>query len=123
MSYLSTESMTHLCLCVFICLKIVYILFICGVLCLQKLPAQVPPVKWLENHRGLFNLELQAVSSVQTQVRNALRTHFLAGNALNASVLMFPSGFLIRLTSKTSMHGNQCHVKDHASRPPTNLFS
>ncbi|XDV48898.1 hypothetical protein PO909_018249 [Leuciscus waleckii] len=33
----------------------------------EKLPAQVPPVKWLENHRGLFNLELQAVSSVQTQ--------------------------------------------------------
>ncbi|XP_052418710.1 dedicator of cytokinesis protein 8 isoform X2 [Carassius gibelio] len=33
----------------------------------EKLPAQVPPVKWLENHKGLFNLELQAVSSVQTQ--------------------------------------------------------
>uniref|UniRef100_A0A672RT21 Dedicator of cytokinesis 8 n=1 Tax=Sinocyclocheilus grahami TaxID=75366 RepID=A0A672RT21_SINGR len=33
----------------------------------EKLPAQVPPVKWMENHKGLFNLELQAVSSVQTQ--------------------------------------------------------
>ncbi|XP_058641512.1 dedicator of cytokinesis protein 8 isoform X1 [Onychostoma macrolepis] len=33
----------------------------------EKLPAQVPPVKWLENHKGLLNLELQAVSSVQTQ--------------------------------------------------------
>ncbi|RXN18411.1 dedicator of cytokinesis 8 isoform X1 [Labeo rohita] len=33
----------------------------------EKLPAQVPPVKWLENHKGLFNLELQAVSSVQAQ--------------------------------------------------------
>ncbi|XP_051525356.1 dedicator of cytokinesis protein 8-like isoform X1 [Myxocyprinus asiaticus] len=33
----------------------------------EKLPTQVPPVKWMENHKGLFSLELQAVSSVQTQ--------------------------------------------------------
>ncbi|XP_051508560.1 dedicator of cytokinesis protein 8-like isoform X2 [Myxocyprinus asiaticus] len=33
----------------------------------EKLPSQVPPVKWMENHKGQFNLELQAVSSVQTQ--------------------------------------------------------
>lgn len=87
-----------------------------GFLCFQKLPAQVPPVKWLENHKGLFNLELQVVSSVQAQVCNTLRTHFQAGKtnlccALNASVLM--------LTIKI----DQCHVKDHAVRPLTNLFS
>uniref|UniRef100_A0A671PFR0 Dedicator of cytokinesis protein 8-like n=1 Tax=Sinocyclocheilus anshuiensis TaxID=1608454 RepID=A0A671PFR0_9TELE len=46
----------------------------CLPIVLDKLPVnyslhspEVPPVKWLENHKGLFNLELQAVSSVQTQ--------------------------------------------------------
>uniref|UniRef100_A0A672S116 Dedicator of cytokinesis 8 n=1 Tax=Sinocyclocheilus grahami TaxID=75366 RepID=A0A672S116_SINGR len=46
----------------------------CLPIILDKLPVnyslhspEVPPVKWLENHKGLFNLELQAVSSVQTQ--------------------------------------------------------
>lgn len=68
-------------------------------ICLQKLPAQVPPFKWLENHKGLFNLELQAVSSVQTQVRNTLRTHFPAGKTslssfLNAGVLKLPASLL-----------------------------
>ncbi|XP_062854998.1 dedicator of cytokinesis protein 8 [Trichomycterus rosablanca] len=33
----------------------------------EKLPPQVPPVKWMESHKGLFNLEVQAVSSVHTQ--------------------------------------------------------
>ncbi|TRY86506.1 hypothetical protein DNTS_010131 [Danionella cerebrum] len=33
----------------------------------EKLPAQVPPLKWLENNKGVFSLELQTVSSVQTQ--------------------------------------------------------
>ncbi|KAA0713928.1 Dedicator of cytokinesis protein 8 [Triplophysa tibetana] len=33
----------------------------------EKLPAQVPPVKWMENHKGLFSLELACMSSVQTQ--------------------------------------------------------
>uniref|UniRef100_A0A671L1Y1 Dedicator of cytokinesis 8 n=1 Tax=Sinocyclocheilus anshuiensis TaxID=1608454 RepID=A0A671L1Y1_9TELE len=46
----------------------------CLPIILDKLPGnyslhspEVPPVKWMENHKGLFNLELQAVSSVQTQ--------------------------------------------------------
>uniref|UniRef100_A0A673GH40 Dedicator of cytokinesis protein 8-like n=1 Tax=Sinocyclocheilus rhinocerous TaxID=307959 RepID=A0A673GH40_9TELE len=46
----------------------------CLPIILDKLPVnyslhspEVPPVKWMENHKGLFNLELQAVSSVQTQ--------------------------------------------------------
>uniref|UniRef100_A0A3Q3AR26 Dedicator of cytokinesis 8 n=1 Tax=Kryptolebias marmoratus TaxID=37003 RepID=A0A3Q3AR26_KRYMA len=33
----------------------------------EKLPPQVPPVKWMESHKGLFNLEIQAVSSVHVQ--------------------------------------------------------
>ncbi|XP_026125842.1 dedicator of cytokinesis protein 8 isoform X3 [Carassius auratus] len=52
----------------------------------EKLPAQVPPVKWLENHKGLFNLELQAVSSVQTQDSHLERfftlCHALEGKAI-----------------------------------------
>ncbi|XP_066499452.1 dedicator of cytokinesis protein 8 isoform X2 [Hoplias malabaricus] len=33
----------------------------------EKLPTQVPPVKWMENHKGVFSLEIQAVSSVHIQ--------------------------------------------------------
>ncbi|XP_041855097.1 dedicator of cytokinesis protein 8 isoform X1 [Melanotaenia boesemani] len=47
----------------------------------EKLPAQVPPVKWMESHKGLFNLELQAVSSVHTQ-DNHLERFFTLCHAL-----------------------------------------
>ncbi|KAL7828401.1 hypothetical protein SRHO_G00320350 [Serrasalmus rhombeus] len=33
----------------------------------EKMPTQVPPVKWMESHKGLFSLEVQAVSSVHIQ--------------------------------------------------------
>ncbi|XP_036434251.1 dedicator of cytokinesis protein 8 isoform X2 [Colossoma macropomum] len=33
----------------------------------EKMPTQVPPVKWMEGHKGLFSLEVQAVSSVHIQ--------------------------------------------------------
>lgn len=36
----------------------------------QKVPLQNPPIKWAEGHKGVFNIEVQAVSSVHTQVRN-----------------------------------------------------
>uniref|UniRef100_A0A672HIZ2 Dedicator of cytokinesis 8 n=1 Tax=Salarias fasciatus TaxID=181472 RepID=A0A672HIZ2_SALFA len=42
---------------------------------------QVPPVKWMESHKGLFNLEVQAVSSVHTQ-DNHLQRFFTLCHAL-----------------------------------------
>ncbi|KTG40809.1 hypothetical protein cypCar_00001938, partial [Cyprinus carpio] len=57
-------------------------------ICLQKLPAQVPPVKWLENHKGLFSLELQAVSSVQAQDKH-LERFFTLCHALEGKTI-FP---------------------------------
>ena len=39
-------------------------------LLIQKVPSQNPPIKWAEGHKGVFNIEVQAVSSVHTQVRN-----------------------------------------------------
>ncbi|XP_061881714.1 dedicator of cytokinesis protein 8 isoform X1 [Entelurus aequoreus] len=47
----------------------------------EKLPSQTPPVKWMENHKGLFNLEVQAVSSVHTQ-DNHLERFFTLCHAL-----------------------------------------
>ncbi|XP_065103282.1 dedicator of cytokinesis protein 8 isoform X2 [Paramisgurnus dabryanus] len=47
----------------------------------EKLPPQVPPVKWMENHKGLFSLELVCVSSVQTQ-DNHLERFFTLCHAL-----------------------------------------
>ncbi|XP_040897521.1 dedicator of cytokinesis protein 8 isoform X2 [Toxotes jaculatrix] len=47
----------------------------------EKLPLQVPPVKWMESHKGLFNLEIQAVSSVHTQ-DNHLERFFTLCHAL-----------------------------------------
>ncbi|XP_051950035.1 dedicator of cytokinesis protein 8 isoform X2 [Xyrauchen texanus] len=54
----------------------------------EKLPSQVPPVKWMENHKGQFNLELQAVSSVQTQDSH-LERFFTLCHALEGKT-MFP---------------------------------
>ncbi|XP_038558970.1 dedicator of cytokinesis protein 8 isoform X2 [Micropterus salmoides] len=47
----------------------------------EKLPPQAPPVKWMESHKGLFNLEIQAVSSVHTQ-DNHLQRFFTLCHAL-----------------------------------------
>uniref|UniRef100_A0A3B4AND8 Dedicator of cytokinesis 8 n=1 Tax=Periophthalmus magnuspinnatus TaxID=409849 RepID=A0A3B4AND8_9GOBI len=44
-------------------------------------PRSVPPVKWMESHKGLFNLEIQAVSSVHTQ-DNHLERFFTLCHAL-----------------------------------------
>eukprot|EP00064_Thunnus_orientalis_P003144 superscaffoldBa00000249_g3153 len=54
----------------------------------EKLPPQVPPVKWMESHKGLFNLEVQAVSSVHTQ-DNHLERFFTLCHALEGGA-MFP---------------------------------
>ncbi|XP_075905606.1 dedicator of cytokinesis protein 8 isoform X1 [Nelusetta ayraudi] len=47
----------------------------------EKCPVQAPPVKWMESHKGLFNLEVQAVSSVHTQ-DNHLERFFTLCHAL-----------------------------------------
>ncbi|XP_041792139.1 dedicator of cytokinesis protein 8 isoform X2 [Chelmon rostratus] len=47
----------------------------------EKLPTQAPPLKWMESHKGLFNLEVQAVSSVHTQ-DNHLERFFTLCHAL-----------------------------------------
>ncbi|KAM9361083.1 dedicator of cytokinesis protein 8 [Symphorus nematophorus] len=54
----------------------------------EKLPPQVPPVKWMESHKGLFNVELQAVSSVHTQ-DNHLERFFTLCHALEGGA-QFP---------------------------------
>ncbi|KAM8760403.1 dedicator of cytokinesis protein 8 isoform 1-T1 [Acanthopagrus schlegelii] len=54
----------------------------------EKLPPQVPPVKWMEGHKGLFNLEVQAVSSVHTQ-DNHLERFFTLCHALEGGAI-FP---------------------------------
>uniref|UniRef100_A0A2I3SJT7 Dedicator of cytokinesis 8 n=1 Tax=Pan troglodytes TaxID=9598 RepID=A0A2I3SJT7_PANTR len=42
----------------------------------EKVPLQNPPIKWAEGHKGVFNIEVQAVSSVHTQLNwSAVRTH------------------------------------------------
>uniref|UniRef100_A0A8C2ZY45 Dedicator of cytokinesis 8 n=1 Tax=Cyclopterus lumpus TaxID=8103 RepID=A0A8C2ZY45_CYCLU len=47
-----------------------------------------PPVKWMESHKGIFNLEVQAVSSVHTQ-DNHLERFFTLCHALEGGA-MFP---------------------------------
>ncbi|KAL2079535.1 hypothetical protein ACEWY4_025279 [Coilia grayii] len=60
----------------------------------ERIPAQVPPVKWMESHKGVFNLELQAVSSVHTQ-DNHLERFFTLCHALEGKVT-----FPIRLSDE-----------------------
>ncbi|XP_028849736.1 dedicator of cytokinesis protein 8 isoform X2 [Denticeps clupeoides] len=51
----------------------------------ERVPPQVPPVKWMESHKGVFNLELQAVSSVHIQ-DNHLERFFILCHALEGKV-------------------------------------
>uniref|UniRef100_A0A669CS54 Dedicator of cytokinesis 8 n=1 Tax=Oreochromis niloticus TaxID=8128 RepID=A0A669CS54_ORENI len=67
----------------------------CLPIILERLPVnyslhtpEVPPVKWMEGHKGLFNLEIQAVSSVHTQ-DNHLERFFTLCHALEGGVI-FP---------------------------------
>uniref|UniRef100_A0AAX7UMZ5 Dedicator of cytokinesis 8 n=1 Tax=Astatotilapia calliptera TaxID=8154 RepID=A0AAX7UMZ5_ASTCA len=64
----------------------------CLPIILERLPVnyslhtpEVPPVKWMEGHKGLFNLEIQAVSSVHTQ-DNHLERFFTLCHALEGGV-------------------------------------
>uniref|UniRef100_A0A4W5KTN8 Dedicator of cytokinesis 8 n=1 Tax=Hucho hucho TaxID=62062 RepID=A0A4W5KTN8_9TELE len=51
----------------------------------ERITPQVPPVKWMESHKGVFNLEIQAVSSVHTQ-DNHLERFFTLCHALEGGV-------------------------------------
>ncbi|XP_065513982.1 dedicator of cytokinesis protein 8 [Caloenas nicobarica] len=51
----------------------------------EKVPSQTPPVKWVEGHKGVFNVEVQAVSSVHTQ-DNHLEKFFTLCHCLESQV-------------------------------------
>ncbi|KFV97558.1 Dedicator of cytokinesis protein 8, partial [Fulmarus glacialis] len=51
----------------------------------QKVPSQTPPIKWVEGHKGVFNVEVQAVSSVHTQ-DNHLEKFFTLCHSLESQV-------------------------------------
>uniref|UniRef100_A0A8C8SR86 Dedicator of cytokinesis 8 n=1 Tax=Pelusios castaneus TaxID=367368 RepID=A0A8C8SR86_9SAUR len=51
----------------------------------EKVPAQLPPIKWVEGHKGVFNIEVQAVSSVHTQ-DNHLERFFILCHSLENEV-------------------------------------
>ena len=48
-------------------LQIIYITDICIILDFVFQP-HLPSMKWVDNHKGVFNLTIQAVSSTHTQV-------------------------------------------------------
>ncbi|XP_078070451.1 dedicator of cytokinesis protein 8 isoform X2 [Mustelus asterias] len=51
----------------------------------EKIPNQNPPVKWVDGHKGVFNVEIQAVSSVHTQ-DNHLDKFFALCHSLEGQV-------------------------------------
>ncbi|NXO05322.1 DOCK8 protein, partial [Rhinopomastus cyanomelas] len=51
----------------------------------ERVPAQTPPIKWVEGHKGVFNVEVQAVSSVHTQ-DNHLENFFTLCRSLENQV-------------------------------------
>uniref|UniRef100_A0A663FJK4 Dedicator of cytokinesis 8 n=1 Tax=Aquila chrysaetos chrysaetos TaxID=223781 RepID=A0A663FJK4_AQUCH len=51
----------------------------------EKVPSQTPPIKWVEGHKGVFNVEVQAVSSVHTQ-DNHLEKFFTLCHSLESQV-------------------------------------
>uniref|UniRef100_A0A8C3USL8 Dedicator of cytokinesis 8 n=1 Tax=Catharus ustulatus TaxID=91951 RepID=A0A8C3USL8_CATUS len=51
----------------------------------EKIPSQTPPIKWVEGHKGVFIVEVQAVSSVHTQ-DNHLEKFFTLCHSLENQV-------------------------------------
>uniref|UniRef100_A0A452HAK3 Dedicator of cytokinesis 8 n=1 Tax=Gopherus agassizii TaxID=38772 RepID=A0A452HAK3_9SAUR len=51
----------------------------------EKVPSQSPPIKWVEGHKGVFNVEVQAVSSIHTQ-DNHLEKFFTLCHSLESQV-------------------------------------
>ncbi|XP_056378742.1 dedicator of cytokinesis protein 8 isoform X2 [Hyla sarda] len=67
----------------------------------EKLPAQPTPIKWVEGHKGVFNVEVQAVSSVHTQ-DNHLEKFFTLCHALEGPVT-FPIRVLDQKITENSL--------------------
>ncbi|XP_028910927.1 dedicator of cytokinesis protein 8 isoform X3 [Ornithorhynchus anatinus] len=69
----------------------------------EKIPSQNPPIKWADGHKGVFNIELQAVSSVHTQ-ENHLEKFFTLCHSLENQVT-FPIRVLDhKITEATLEH-------------------
>uniref|UniRef100_A0A8C5LM28 Dedicator of cytokinesis 8 n=1 Tax=Leptobrachium leishanense TaxID=445787 RepID=A0A8C5LM28_9ANUR len=69
----------------------------------EKMPTQIPPMKWIEGHKGVFNLGLQAISSVHTQ-DNHLDKFFTLCHALEG-----PVTFPIRVLEQKITESNLEH--------------
>ncbi|XP_077331125.1 dedicator of cytokinesis protein 8 isoform X1 [Lithobates pipiens] len=67
----------------------------------ERLPAQPTPIKWVEGHKGVFNLEVQAVSSVHTQ-DNHLEKFLTLCHALEGPVT-FPIRVLDQKINESSL--------------------
>ncbi|KAM8960557.1 dedicator of cytokinesis protein 8 [Pelodytes ibericus] len=67
----------------------------------EKMPTQSPPIKWIEGHKGVFNLGVQAVSSVHTQ-DNHLDRFFTLCHALEGPVT-FPIRVLEQKITEASL--------------------
>ncbi|XP_023620336.1 dedicator of cytokinesis protein 8 isoform X3 [Myotis lucifugus] len=67
----------------------------------EKVPLQNPPIKWAEGHKGVFNIEVQAVSSVHTQ-DNHLEKFFTLCHSLESQVT-FPIRVLDQKISETTL--------------------
>ncbi|KAB0368657.1 hypothetical protein FD755_019691, partial [Muntiacus reevesi] len=67
----------------------------------EKVPSQNPPIKWAEGHKGVFNIEVQAVSSVHTQ-DNHLEKFFTLCHSLESQVT-FPIRVLDQKISESAL--------------------
>ncbi|XP_068092049.1 dedicator of cytokinesis protein 8 isoform X2 [Hyperolius riggenbachi] len=67
----------------------------------EKLPAQPTPMKWVEGHKGVFNLEVQAVSTVHTE-DNHLEKFLTLCHALEGPVT-FPIRVLDQKINENSL--------------------
>ncbi|NWR38712.1 DOCK8 protein, partial [Tachuris rubrigastra] len=67
----------------------------------QKMPSQTPPIKWVEGHKGVFIVEVQAVSSVHTQ-DNHLEKFFTLCHSLESQVT-FPIRLMDQKITEASL--------------------
>uniref|UniRef100_A0A803WDI0 Dedicator of cytokinesis 8 n=1 Tax=Ficedula albicollis TaxID=59894 RepID=A0A803WDI0_FICAL len=67
----------------------------------EKIPSQTPPIKWVEGHKGVFIVEVQAVSSVHTQ-DNHLEKFFTLCHSLESQVT-FPIRMMDQKITEASL--------------------
>ncbi|NWW06375.1 DOCK8 protein, partial [Oreocharis arfaki] len=67
----------------------------------EKIPPQTPPIKWVEGHKGVFTVEVQAVSSVHTQ-DNHLEKFFTLCHSLESQVT-FPIRLMDQKITEASL--------------------